>query len=1006
MKYSFDIINDVINSIFFDGRFQGVPVYLDMEGEIADEIAKKLKCKSSELDLIIGHTVADSLFWQDNNIYHYHRENEKQWRTDKNKYTSPPPFTALLLALSIAAERMRKDEEYSANNYYYRLCEVFNVAEPQLHGKLSQNGKHTEIFWLSLNQWLLQNNYNYGLPTAVSTHKGWAYVSYALSQSLIRDADRQKFHDLFLKYNLSPYESLSESEMNLYLHEWMAGPGPSPWLKKIWGRTDLRERVILSAAHELESWENSIDTKVNPASRRLFWTVSVQIFPKKQIDLFLSASGPRDSQSSVLKLNKDAQYAAREAFDSCNNIWLTQLTGSEFECIEPIAKLKLDLMLISSFELIAENTGQSYRHEPRPIMPFIKLETSRYFKQVENLSLYFDHAILCHLSWKDNVIEYLDSYARPGFTVIDSTLANGLPKDWVLINSVQLIKSPQKEIQDNLQCLVPFDAGALIRINGGLKLSPQIWHTKLPPEVFASDDDGMLGLELQSTEISSKQKILFKQDSSNLNPDFLITLDAQLDVQNFTLSAIKSNKSVAYKTISFRSASTPRKLIPNKDKVISYSLGTACKHTLNFKTFTTTEEQSDSAILQGMILNGDLAVFKEPDMDKITSFPLDLHYIEEEASRGYASTDLDTLPKSCVVRGYHYWICEPYDGPGHTKNTRKMECRDCGLKAIAKKPKKRRKTKSNRSKADKAHTSINIPPVSEHKISAEIFYDAVCYLGAGAWSKLEALSGSLEGPPWHIVELTRNLFDLGHIDILFNDNNKPAYWSCNPPALVITENNNAFLSGFINDEMKENLEKYLTNHSVILHSKSQELAPSAIIFNINEVNPEDLRDLLSHPQGTALSIVRSPAKAIISALPSIKSIKNSLPDIHIEDRDDIEKFDPRTGRWRKSSLVGAGAYRTLFAGRRYFYHDKQSYSYESDYETVKILAAKDLGLRLHGYNKNYSSFECVIGCEPPGICRRALVSCSGMLPERKDGKIYYRDVPEDIAKILLYKLYS
>ena len=62
---------------------------------------------------------------------------------------------------------------------------------------------------------------------------------------------------------------------------------------------------------------------------------------------------------------------------------------------------------------------------------------------------------------------------------------------------------------------------------------------KNPPEVFASDDDGMLGLALKSTELSTADKILFEQDSSNLKPDFLLNLDAQLDMQNFTISAIK-----------------------------------------------------------------------------------------------------------------------------------------------------------------------------------------------------------------------------------------------------------------------------------------------------------------------------------------------------------------------------------------------------------------------------------------------------------------------------------
>lgn len=997
---TFEHLNDSVNKVFFDGRNHGRPVYLDLEEDIANELEELLQLDKGDLDLYVGMTVAETLEWGQSNIYKAHLRSIFQWHADDQE--SPPPFTALLLAFSIAAERMRGGDEYSSNNYYQRLAELLDVDDDARKGKISSAGKYSLVFWKALNRWLLENDFAYGRPTARQVNN-WKYVSYALSQSLVRDADRKRLQRMFADYGLSPHEALTESELYLYLIEWMAGHGPSLWLKKLWSVPDLRERVVSAAYNELESWEGIINGEGyhTATTRRLSWALVQRKFPKKRVYLYLCASVGEAKTLSDFQLGKEAKKLARDAFKECPNIRLNDLQGTDLFYVEPIEKLNLNALLLTSFNLVNADLGLSLRHEARAAIPLIKQEGGPFFREVSRISLFSNHMILCHENWKDQIQRYLDIHARPGYTVLEGVQVPGLPSEWALLQDVEVVQIPSESISNNLQSLVPLSEGVNIHLMGGLKLAQSIWHAKAPPEVFASDDDGLLGIRLSREDIQGKSEIILEQDAKGYDPNFISENEIELDNQNLVLSAIKGGRAKLDKDVAFRTANTPRKLLPNRDKKLAYSLGPSVKPFTGLSAVPLDELEENACYLQGMIAEGKDT--RAVDIvDHGHSQLLDANYAEEDESKEYVNKEVKGYSETCILRGYHYWIC--------AQDSSSMTCRDCGAFQLARKKPKGKRKRTKETYRRPSQNKAEIGEMIETRTSPDVIYDALCYVGTGTWSKLQGIVSLIVDMPWQVSIVTQKLIDLGLIDVMLNpDNGRPAYWYCPPACVVLTESNEAFLSGFRNEKMladiKECLSCYTREYQVI----EQELAPSVHLFKLINCDYEQLVTLLENvvdPSGSPVSVIRVPAERIAVNMPTVSEIIEIQKSVHIEDQGDIERFDVTLGKWKRSGIQGAGAYRTFHAGRHYVYKNADGETREASYELVKLLAARAEGVRLHAYNSRAAAFECVIGCEPPGLFRRALVSCSGQLPVTVSGKVIYENVPVKIAQIIMTKLYS
>ena len=260
------------------------PVYLDLEDQPAAALSQKLDIAVTDLDTFIALAVAETLEGHQSDPYAWHVSKTRRWA--QSGRVSPPPFTGLLIALSLAAEKMRDDGQFSATNYYERLFEVLDVHDFALKAKLRSHAGSTRLFWRELNHWLTEHDFEMGRPTARQVNS-WPYVSYALSQALVREAERHRFHHLFKEFDLSPLDDVSESEMVLFLHDWMTGSGPNAWLRKLWASPDLRERVAAAALTELESWDGG-RIEGGRKHRRLCWTAHFKTFPRKRFELLLA----------------------------------------------------------------------------------------------------------------------------------------------------------------------------------------------------------------------------------------------------------------------------------------------------------------------------------------------------------------------------------------------------------------------------------------------------------------------------------------------------------------------------------------------------------------------------------------------------------------------------------------------------------------------------------------------------------------------------------------------
>jgi hypothetical protein len=88
------------------------------------------------------------------------------------------------------------------------------------------------------------------------------------------------------------------------------------------------------------------------------------------------------------------------------------------------------------------------------------------------------------------------------------------------------------------------------------------------------------------------------------------------------------------------------------------------------------------------------------------------------------------------------------------------------------------------------------------------------------------------------------------------------------------------------------------------------------------------------------------------------------------------------------------------------YRDAKGTTRQVGHQIAKILAARDEGRRLHGFDPATGQFTAALGVEPPGLFARAIVSSSGMLPIRQGGRLVYANVDPQVAATVMNKMYG
>ena len=104
---------------------------------------------------------------------------------------APPPTTLFLCSLSLVAESMSSENNLSLNNYYDRFLTAFDITDDGLKKRIKTNFKSTEKLWIDLNEWLTRHGGALGIPTAKPIMPTKQFISYPISQALIRSGDKK-----------------------------------------------------------------------------------------------------------------------------------------------------------------------------------------------------------------------------------------------------------------------------------------------------------------------------------------------------------------------------------------------------------------------------------------------------------------------------------------------------------------------------------------------------------------------------------------------------------------------------------------------------------------------------------------------------------------------------------------------------------------------------------------------------------------------------------------------
>jgi hypothetical protein len=997
---TYEALNDAVNRTYFDGRDGSLPVYLDMEQQRQEELARRLGVEQADIDVMVGETVERTLCWGTSNVYSFHCDAKADWE-DAGRVT-PPPFSALLLTLSLAAGRMRADAEFSSNNYYQRLVHVLHVDQSESAARrdaLAHSAKYTSALWESLNGWLTQNDYVFGQPTADDFNSTFRYVYFAVSQSLIREVDRQRLRQMFANFGLSRRNKISPREMRLCLLSWIKGAnGPTPSLRRMAANDQLIDRLVDTALAELELFDGVAASAPGIASsQRLFWVIFERRFPRSQLRLHLATANLSQDLCDLEQLD------ATEVSHLAPRLRLESRGPADIQCLGPAELLNLERLFYGAVR-VRSRQGLDFSHDPSPIIPLKRREDAPYWQEVPRIEPRTRHIVICHEKWEERVKAYLDDVAESGHIAIPRGADPGfLPTGWLAFRDVVITRTPPREVAKDLQVLVPMFSGKELHCSGGLPLARNIWHASAPPVVHLETDSAPRNIALERAPGKS-----FEIDPASYDSGFLEEYAGNtLEGKNLRL-VFKGAQWRLAQALSFRSANTPRWLSEAQRTSLTYALGGSAANVLS------AEDDRGQPGIQGHATRG---ISAAPPVATGLARAARINGTfanEEDQGPRYDRSAISGVEGTCILRGHHYWLVD--DANTH------LQCRDCRkflwiteYRAARARPRTRRTLPRPSKVASAAAMVVTAPahdmhaeaPADENVVTADVLYDAACYLGGGSMVQLQSLLAHVHRDPLELSSACRALVDLALIDTQLDDNlSRPARWSIPPPCLTLVSEGRMFLSGFRSSDLLSQLNEVLKEFECTHTRIAQTSAPAAHFWTVEGLAADDIREIVDgirDPFSRPVAVEDQLAQRLIAALPPIGATIQSLNPIHISPTEEVERFDVASGRWHEGRLDAPGAYRARIRGSQYFFHDGSA-SFAAPYELAKLLAARLDRRYLHAYEDG--TFRCVIGCEPPGLFRRALVACSGLLPTRGGGAVTYSRVDETIADSILEKLYG
>ena len=1002
--------NRALAAHFFNGDLADTPVYLDMEQETLQRVADEVGGVSGDPVAVLIEAVRSALHLEGRgNTFALLSAHLEAWDGSPR---SDPPFIALLCVFSLAAEGMRSDTNFTGNNYYGRLTDLLRISDEsksRFKGHFKQSNR---IFWEALNRWLMAAEGTRGLPTAQAFDRR-VHVGLPISQALVREVDRRRLVELFLEYRLQPKQQVSREDMQRLLELWLPHSGASLELKRLWNSRDAKARIAEVAVIELEAWTGKRleVTVASPQSGRLLLLASTRTMPRSRIDFGVAARGlGAASEDALLPASENGGDIALGGNEA--TLTAAPADSAGLSILSSSNGLSIPDLLVSHVRVRTPDGSRTLSRQPRKVTVLERDDENRRYVEVDRAELGRDVLLLVAASKAGEVMAALETAARPGWSRQDEGMLLGLPVDWVVFNSVQLIGSPGVANED-LAPLEPLLRTQIV-LGGGLKLPGHgTWHCSQAPEIRVSSFDrnreyvvslypaATLGAPEQEGTVlgSGQQPILVELGNQHLG-------DGDYRVEVATRGQVVTSASFR-----IRSGSSPRDaeepsayhdLDAVPLAVLSASVGVPLDHVViaGARSLNLTVTRGENG---GECPPARLSLAATADLQ-------DQRDNERDEEPIAATGRLGTGPSCQAETGAHHWILPDANAADMLRRRQYVdirgECRHCGFEAVF--PARDARPPGRRA-GDAGGRPLREPVRAiraERGADDEVLLDALTFARSGSWATFEKLAARKNDDPWWMLESARLLSALGHLDLQIDaETLRPVHWWVAPPTLVALKSGGYVLCGARSTTLLSALDEIVSRLGGKMHRSDQDEGPSQITVE----GLDATRVLLAAEEVTAqhplleLEVEEALPARLAAVLPPLSMLAPSLLPMEnaIVGGAGIERFNFERANWENVEFPSRhGAYRLTGFPRRFFAKTAEI-TCAADNRLVKWIAASATGIELLAYEAEGETLIVPLGAQLPGLYERVTVLCSGLSPERRtDGTVAYHRVPAEIARAL------
>ena len=1011
-------ITDQIQGLLFTENEKDVQVFLFLDDDKQREIATRLSLPAStSFEDHLNRTVKQlPTSGKALDIFKVMLGATGRWRASGD-LLSPPPALPLLLLFSNAARAMGEGEDVAGHNYYEHLENRLNTGDkPHLEREYRS---HSVELWESFRDWLDAWQDELGICTVVfpedTDNNNRKYVQMAISQAILRTQERDNLGEMFKIFNLDSSVPIADTLMRAIIEEWLTRSQCSPRLKKMWTRRETHQAIVIGAMAHLAQWTRE---ESGPTRDRISLGVSAQRVPRTgelllNLDI-LAKFAPRNPEFEVLDENEN--WAPLPIFEIESRRF--RVGGAQTIGVEALLQEVIEGRLTSRGHVAMG------ARKPRAVVPLLLHHATREYTESPTIFLNSPLALLVRTDKESRlmplVTELLNQCALPGWKILSADQRRNLPQHWEFIDGVQLIRPPSQDSLKALPALGIFDvvATSLVSTSGGLKVpgrSPR-WLATHPPALvgaFPDEEIDELAVRAQSDESSSaivRTPVVDGAASVDL-------ASHGLPPGVYSIVVTKpGGKTETKGTIQLVSADSPEVIATLNPRVLASTIGTESME--GFRSASALSDVQALPHLRGIAVYNMESQLPLNRADVPRSLPARGPQPKESAPGSILKLAQRAVPQ-CAEGGAHHWILEPQP-PGKKKEVYLGTCKHCcfvfGFRTKAKPNRIPNILGASAQKPKAPSVPVTTPQTSAIPENAEDWnkaFEALCFLQQGDYKTLTAVCSQVSPSQLSITEFWKNLMSLGHLEVSFDQNQRPARWFVPTPTLnVLSAHRGVFCgrrSRTLSKEVSEHLKSAGYHLSIVA-------SPGFIDYWIAEPEHSDSAQSLE-PLEAVLSGVVAGLQVEVDF--STRTLANLAPlSVAQNGLTSIKMFGTDRKWWHHSSRkwisanhdwTAQGSYQTLSFTTSYFFNptniSQDSVSLLASYDLVKHLSAKLAREPLCAYDPDSKTLSVPLGADLPRLYARAICGTSGVLPVKStNSELQYQNVSQKLAEHIYWLL--